>query len=263
MIIIDQESCIGCGQCVKDCPAKNLSVREGKAEVLRQCLQCGHCVAICPTNSVRIPEYDMEDVTEFHPETFTLNPENVLNAIKFRRSTRHFLDRPVEREKLQKILEAGRYTATAVNYQDVRFVVVQENLQEFRTLIWEGWKQAAEDFAAKEDPQARRYMAMYKAYERSPERDPLFFGTPALIAVAADIPLDGGLACANMETMAVAQGLGILYSGMIEGAVRLNPAAQEWLGLGKKQIVSCMLVGYPQYTYRRTAPRRKADILWK
>jgi Nitroreductase len=263
MVIIERESCIGCGQCVNDCPVDNLTIRDGKAEVRKECLRCGHCVAICPTASVRIPEYDMEDVAEYDAASFRLPPEHVLNAIRFRRSTRHFEKKPVEQEKLEKILEAGRYSETAANRQGVRFAVVQDQLPEFRQLIWEGWKRTADSLRESNDPQAAWYTAMYRKYEKNPESDPLFFGAPVLLAVSADVPLDGGLASANMETMAVAQGLGALFSGMIEGAVKANPTAQEWLELGEKQLVSCILLGYPKYTYHRTAPRRRADILWK
>ena len=62
MVIIEQDKCRGCGQCVADCVARNIDVKDNKAVVKQECLQCGHCVAICPTNAVSIPEYDMNDI---------------------------------------------------------------------------------------------------------------------------------------------------------------------------------------------------------
>ncbi len=50
----------------------------------------------------------------------------VLEAIKKRYSCRAYLDKPVEAEKLQQILEAARLAPTAKNLQDWRFVVVTE-----------------------------------------------------------------------------------------------------------------------------------------
>lgn len=50
----------------------------------------------------------------------------LMEAIRGRRSTRSFLDRPVEEEKLEKILEAGRLAPSARNMQDWRFIVVRD-----------------------------------------------------------------------------------------------------------------------------------------
>ena len=68
MVEINRGACTGCGQCTRDCIAKNLSLREGKAEVSGTCILCGHCVAVCPVNAVSIPEYDMADVEELRQE---------------------------------------------------------------------------------------------------------------------------------------------------------------------------------------------------
>ena len=47
------------------------------------------------------------------------------NLVKERYSVRKFDERPVEKEKLDKILEAGRLAPTGCNYQPQRIVVVQ------------------------------------------------------------------------------------------------------------------------------------------
>ena len=38
MVEINRGACTGCGQCTRDCIAKNLSLREGKAEVSGTCI---------------------------------------------------------------------------------------------------------------------------------------------------------------------------------------------------------------------------------
>jgi nitroreductase len=50
----------------------------------------------------------------------------LMEAIRGRRSTRSFLDRAVEEEKLEKVLEAGRLSPSARNMQDWRFIVVRD-----------------------------------------------------------------------------------------------------------------------------------------
>jgi len=52
---------------------------------------------------------------------------NVVDAIKTRKSVREYLDKPVEDEKLNMILEAGRLAPSASNRQEWRFVVVRNS----------------------------------------------------------------------------------------------------------------------------------------
>ena len=51
---------------------------------------------------------------------------NVMEAIKKRYSVRSYQNRPVEKEKLDKVLEAARLAPSASNRQEWRFVVVQD-----------------------------------------------------------------------------------------------------------------------------------------
>ncbi|WP_040214176.1 nitroreductase family protein [Clostridium polynesiense] len=51
---------------------------------------------------------------------------DVLSAIKERRSIRKFSSKPVEKEKLNKVLEAGRLAPSARNTQPWRFIVVDD-----------------------------------------------------------------------------------------------------------------------------------------
>ena len=74
MIKIDIGKCIGCRACEQDCPGRAIKVVDGKAEYAKKCILCGHCVAVCPENAVSIPDYDMEDVEEYDPATFHLDP---------------------------------------------------------------------------------------------------------------------------------------------------------------------------------------------
>lgn len=263
MVTVNQAICIGCGQCELDCVGNAIWVTNGKAEVKKHCIKCGHCVAICPVNAVAISDYDMKDVEEYREETFSLSPTNFLNAVKFRRSIRKFQEQKIEKEKLERIIEAGRYTATAVNAQAVHYVVVQEGLEELKPLIWKGWLAYADTLPKEKAAFAETIYGFYDACLKNPKQDRLFFEAPALLVVANDNVLDDGLAAQNMEMMAVAEGLGALYNGYVLRAILYSPEAMEWLGLTGKKLSCCMLLGYPDVTYKRTAPRKKADVSWK
>lgn len=263
MVEIQKEQCIGCGACVKDCPISALRLKEQKAEYAGKCFLCGHCVAVCPVNAVSIPEYDMEEVEEYREEEFTLDARTFLRAVKFRRSTRSFTDRQVDKITMEGILNAGRYTATAKNTQGNTFAVVQTGLEEFKDLVWEELERLLQTQEVKEGDYARMFSWFCRKRKQDCTQDALFFNCTAFLAIGSVNPLDGGLAAANMEQMAVASGAGVLYSGYLQRIIARSPLLMKWLGLEEKQISCCMLLGYPAVRYRRTAPRKKADIIWK
>jgi nitroreductase len=51
---------------------------------------------------------------------------DVFEAIKKRRSVRSYLEKPVEEEKLMRVLEAARLSPSAVNFQPWHFIVVKD-----------------------------------------------------------------------------------------------------------------------------------------
>jgi nitroreductase len=85
----------------------------------------------------------------------------VFDAIKKRRSVRSYLDKPVEREKLLKILQAARLAPSARNRQEWRFVVITDKkTREELVSICEGQRFIAEApivIVAVADPSCRWY----------------------------------------------------------------------------------------------------------
>ena len=70
---------------------------------------------------------------------------NFLNIAKSRYSCRKYEARPVEAEKLELVLEAGRVAPSAVNYQPWHFFVIQgqENLGRFHAAYHREWFRTA------------------------------------------------------------------------------------------------------------------------
>jgi nitroreductase/Pyruvate/2-oxoacid:ferredoxin oxidoreductase delta subunit len=272
MISIDVEKCIGCGQCVKDCFPSDIEIIDGKAKVNNvTCMKCGHCIAVCPKDAVSIADYDMNEVANYNKDEFSIDSDNLLNFIKFRRTVRQFKNKEVEKEKILKIIEAGRFTQTGSNSQNVSYTVVRENVEELKELTFKSLKSMGEELLEKLDPndvRFRRYanmwINMHKEYKEDPKNDKLFFNAPAIIVVTSDSDVNGALASSNMELMTNAIGLGTFFSGFFVMAAQGNKEIRELLGLDEsKKIVTCMVIGYPDVKYFRTVPRRKADISWK
>ena len=55
-----------------------------------------------------------------------MDMEDALNLLKSRRSIRKYKDQPVEKEKIQKCLEAARWAPSASNKQPWEFLIVTE-----------------------------------------------------------------------------------------------------------------------------------------
>lgn len=256
---IDADRCIGCGECVDDCFPGVLRLEDGVAVVGGPCLECGHCVAVCPTEAASIPAYGMEDV-ESIDRTPALNSDQLLHAVKSRRSIRSYTGEALDDAVIDDMVQAARYTPTARNRQCTKIVVVKKGLAEFKQVLWDELPRVAERLAHERSPYARLFDRMHEAYRKTGE-DRLFFDAPTFLLVVTDNPWDGGLAAANMELAAVAHGAGVLHSGFLKRIVSGNAVLESWLGIEGEEISCCMLAGYPAVAYRRTAPRKPASVI--
>lgn len=275
MIIIDGAKCTGCGLCAADCQCSDIEVKDGKAVVSgKACLMCGHCMAICPNRAVSTDVYPDSDTEEYEESRFSVNPENLLNFIKFRRSIRNYLKKPVEREKVIQIAEAGRFTPTGGNRQPVSCIAVSDKIADLRDASLNALYRMAVRYedgtGAIPSESAARYAAMWKEmYAANKDgRDMLFFHAPLLIAVtgdrtiASDPVVDCALAASNMELMAEALGLGVCYNGFFVFASD-DEHVRRLLGLPDcMEVVAAMTVGYTDLKYRRTVMRKAMDIKW-
>lgn len=258
---IDKDKCIACGLCCGDCPQNVLILKNGKATMIAEkCLECGHCVAICPEYAVTMSGYDMNDVKTYDENNFGIDEEVFLNTLKFRRSIRHYKSKQVEKEKIKKIIEAGRFTPTGSNKQSVRYIVAQKSISKF------------ENEALKTFVKLKGLLENVGKFVKLPidiskyKLGPGFFfhGAPAVIFVVSDDDVDASLASMSMELMAESMGLGTLYVGFFVVAAKLNKRIRKKLGLTKKEkVVTCLAVGYPDVKYMRTVPRKKANVEWR
>ena len=268
---VDTERCIGCGECVRDCSKGSITLTDGVIHFGNGCFGCGHCIAVCPRGAIHANDpADASQVLEYNAETFAVSGERMLNFIKFRRTIRRFEKRPVAREVIEQLLEAGRYTETASNLQNTRYIVVTEKLPELSMMCVRSLKDLGEKTLAQEPPAEARLQGYAKSWLRlaeqveqggNPER--FFFNAPAVILVTAVNPVDGGLASEALELTANAMGLGVLFSGFFVRAYRNDPAIKEFLGIqSPREVITCMGIGYPAVKYHRTVPRKPITIEW-
>lgn len=256
-IEFNHEKCVGCGLCERDCFCKAISIENGKAVMnAESCGECGHCVAICPQNAVKMQGYDMSEVESLSGFNH-LDAEGLLRSIRSRRSIRKFKNTPIEQEKIDRIIEAGRYTPTGSNRQKVRYIIVEnpeENI-EVEALKTINRIKPIIDFIGKWKKQAidTSKFDMKKGF--------LFKSAPLAILVISDDPIDAGLASSNIATMAEALGLGVLYNGLFTTAVKANRNLKKQFSLKRKEkVYAAITLGYPNVKYQRTVPRKKAIV---
>ncbi len=183
MVSLDQTRCVGCGQCAKACYSGYLRFEQGQVRLPEgACLDCGHCLAICPREALTMSGYDQEQIMEYDPMLMSVDPQKLLGAMRYKRSMRHFSDRPVDKETLEQILQAARYSPTVGNFQTMRFALLQKQKMKFV-------RHAAEVlYTAKKQghPETELFkletlQMVYEASLRGEDR--LFHGAPAVIVV--------------------------------------------------------------------------------
>ena len=251
-IIVDQDKCTGCGECAADCLRHVLEVRDGKARVLSgDCMKCGHCLAVCPANAVRMEGIE-DEILEKCESAGMLDADSLKTHLKLRRSVRQYKQTPVDREKLEKIIEAGRLTPSGSNLHNVRYIVVQNGINELEDEVIAQYREMGSLPGGPD-------MSKYKL-----KRGFLFYNAPALILVVSENSVNACLAAMSMELMAEALGLGTVYVGLFTRPANQNAALRQSLGVTQNEnIAICLAVGYPAVTYQRSAPKKPANVVWR
>lgn len=193
--------------------------------------------------------YDFAD--EMVVSMSEINEEVLLNAMKSRRTIRQFKSKEVEEEKINMILEAGRYAPTGANSQNVKYTILgskQDEAEEICVNLFRKGKKIGNPLSS--------YLKRIEVTE-----DFFFKGAPLVIVVSSKSNINAGLASAYMEIMANSLGLGVLYSGFFVMCTKLSRKLRNLIELEKGyEVVSCMVIGYPKVKYQRIVPRNDLQV---
>lgn len=286
-IQLDQDRCILCGSCIDVCVRRIYEESDDMINITDPslCIFCGHCMAICPEDAIRLPVVNPEEFKPLPARNELPRPEQLMDLFRFRRSVRRFKNRPVEREKIEKIIEAGRFAPTGGNFQPFRFTVIQtpERISNIRNLIIDNLVKQAdrteEELSEKlkrgesltqsetiEKNYAGNMRAMADPNKKGVDR--LLWNAPVLIALyvppAVTSPgVDAGLTGMQMALMAETLGLGTCFIGFVPGAAAVLPDLRRAMQVPEDHTVAlAFIAGYPDFEYLRFVSRKPARIKW-
>lgn len=248
------------------------------------CFRCGHCVAVCPHGAVSHSDFPEGAVTPIRAENLPTY-DQVLELIHSRRSGRRFEDRPVERDDVEKLLEAARFAPSGHNAQPTEFVVIQdtEALDEIRRLTLEALKKMMRPFkspigktimglmigqrkAAAMGKLAPEMDALESLYEGG--KDLVLNHAPTVILfhgddIAASPLVDANLALQNATLAAEAMGLGCFHTGFITVACSRDQSIPRYLSLPEThKVFGGLGVGYPRVKFKSWPERNPAKVKW-
>ncbi|MBL4932757.1 nitroreductase family protein [Clostridium paridis] len=257
LITLDQEKCIKCGLCVKECPERVLELsKNGPKEIsTEECISCGHCVAICPQeaiDNIKTPLSNQISSKKF-PK---LSPEEAENFLRSRRSIRSYKETPVPREKLIDLVNIAHFAPSGHNLQGISYAIIDD-----RDILDKAVMIAIEEF--EKDKVSSNFTKPY----REKGIDTILRGAPCLILATADSNFPRGrensiLSLSYLELYAPTLGLGSCWAGMFERiSMKDNSPLLKLFNItNNKKITGAVMVGYPKYTYSRLVDRDSLEF---
>jgi nitroreductase len=209
-----------------------------------------------------------------------------MGLFRSRRSTRNYRDAPIEKEKLERIVQAGRFAPTGGNVQPVHFIVVHtktefDRIRDLTIDVLVDQTRKIEDAVRRHEETGEPLSAVYQFRKKHITRfkemprllkqgvDRLFFGASALVACHVDPTkstasgIDASLAAMQMVLMSETLGLGSCFIGAFVYAVDESPELKKILGIpDAHRATIAFVLGYPDVTFSRLVAREPARVKW-
>ncbi|MFW8600147.1 nitroreductase family protein [Desulfobacterota bacterium M19] len=266
---VDEELCIGCAECVSDCPLLVLTMVGDQPRVAatrgRMCINCQHCLTVCPVGAISISgaaPADCLKIKDMFPEA-----DKMEALVRGRRSIRRYRDENLDPALLRRLLELAWQAPTGMNARQVLFTVVDDKtvMDKLRVEVME---RLAELVAAGRLPESHSesFSGFVKQWQEKGV-DIIFRGAPHLLITSAprNCPCpepDCLIALSYFELLAQSMGVGTVWDGMATRALNeFMPEFKEKLGIpADHRFGYAMAFGKPAVKYYRTGSMRTAAI---
>jgi len=163
---------------------------------------------------------------------------DIFECINGRRSVRSYLPKPVEEEKIERLLCAGAMAPSAMNRQPCRFTVVED-----KSIIGVLSDKTKKNLGV-------LGFGLDAAEMLKVKEDVIFYNAPLLIVVSAPkddkwSKVDSALAAQNMMLAGYALGLGSCFIGFALALNNDKQALKELAILDGFEIIVPLIFGYP------------------
>ncbi len=284
---IDPNKCTKCGMCALTCPAGLFELQERSMVFVEdaesRCLLCGHCMAACPVDAVAIDGLANSIFPKLSDSQATLG--QLQGLMDGRRSIRHFAERPVEEDKLKRLLDAVSTVptggggepppVTVVNGREKLAPLVAPMMEFYRGFV-KGMSQPIMKPIFRLMLGRNRYKSMVEfmpvlrsmiEYYDETGEDCMMWGAPAMLlfhtrmdTVGADY--DPIIECTYAMLAAQAEGLGTTMIGMVPPFINKTKSVKRRLGIpSENEVRISLIVGYPGCNFSRGI-RRGLDANW-
>lgn len=271
-IEVDRDKCNQDSICIAACPSKLLYKNEEGFPVPvpdagEMCIRCGHCVAICPTGALshsRLKNHIFESLDD----SLKLTGEQCEYFLKTRRSIRAYKDKPVSRDKLERLIDTAKYAPTARNSQGVRWLVVtgKEELRKYSGMVIDFFEiiLKGEVSGISPNPHLKRIIDEQKA-----GTDHILRDAPCLVITYGSkenrlAQNDCVIALSWLELAATSIGLGCCWAGFfMTAAAHYSPLMEALLLPDGHQCFGAMMVGYPKFRYHKIPSKKEPKIIWR
>jgi len=271
LLIVDESKCKQDGFCARECPATIIHLPEdtGYPELVEggelSCIRCGHCVAACPHEALSHVDVPIEASPEIR-DALKVDAAQAEQFLRTRRSVRIFKDKPVEREKIQRLIEIARYAPTGGNSQSIEWLAITDTskIKKIGGLTIDWLRQLVSDPAVvAQSPYLPMIIAAWDAgYDSALRNAPV-----VIVASASQMVMTGQvdvtIAMTYLDLMAPALGLGTCWAGLLQGALAGSPTLKEEVGVPADHPHHYpMMLGYNNTKYFRMPERKSPKIVF-
>jgi len=178
-------------------------------------------------------------------------PTETITVINSRRAVRKYKEKPVSRNLIEEVINAGTMAPSAINRQPWKFYVL-DNKVTIRAFSKEIAKHALKDFS-KSSPKsiiekAGHLLHFAHNYSLRGLSDPIFHGAPVVIFITAPVdnewaPLDIGMCAQNMMLAAKSLGLDTCPVGLAKFVMQTDLYPE--LGIRESEkVLLAVILGY-------------------